>query len=427
MRFTVFSKRSSTLALALALGMGGVLSVTALEAPAAAQKKKKDGDEAAKPQYSKAFIAAYNPVQTQFDQGTDIAAVKAALPGMIAAVENNDDRFVAGNFTYAVGTKASDRSLQRQGIAMMLESGKVPAANQPQYNFLAGQYAYQDRDFSAARSYLEQAVALGYAENDPAALIAETYFAEDRFADGVTYLSQAIEAKRQAGQPVDEAWIKRGLAMAYNNQLDQQARDYAAMYVRDYPSDTSWGDAIGILYNTADVSGQDSLDLLRLARRVNGIRQANQYLEYVEQADPRKLPGEVVAVIDEGYSSGMLDRSNSFVSEARAEAARRVKIDETELPELARDARASNANLATVMAAGDAYLSYGRGAEAEEFYAKASAMSGANTPLVLTRMGIAQLDQGKYSEAEATFNKVQGARQAIANLWAIYATQQAGS
>ena len=427
MRFTVFSKRSSTLALALALGMGGVLSVTALEAPAAAQKKKKDGDEAAKPQYSKAFIAAYNPVQTQFDQGADIAAVKAALPGMIAAVENNDDRFVAGNFTYAVGTKASDRSLQRQGIAMMLESGKVPAANQPQYNFLAGQYAYQDRDFSAARSYLEQAVALGYAENDPAALIAETYFAEDRFADGITYLSQAIEAKRQAGQPVDEAWIKRGLAMAYNNQLDQQARDYAAMYVRDYPSDTSWGDAIGILYNTADVSGQDSLDLLRLARRVNGIRQANQYLEYVEQADPRKLPGEVVAVIDEGYSSGMLDRSNSFVSEARAEAARRVKIDETELPDLARDARASNANLATVMAAGDAYLSYGRGAEAEEFYAKASAMSGANTPLVLTRMGIAQLDQGKYSEAEATFNKVQGARQAIANLWAIYTTQQAGS
>ena len=41
MRFSVFSKRSSTLALALALGMGGVLSVTALEAPAAAQKKKK--------------------------------------------------------------------------------------------------------------------------------------------------------------------------------------------------------------------------------------------------------------------------------------------------------------------------------------------------------------------------------------------------
>ena len=310
---------------------------------------------------------------------------------------------------------------------MMLQSGKVPAESQPGYYLQAGQLAYQDEDWSAARTYFERAMELGYTENDLTPSIAETYFQEERFADGVTYLSQAIEAKRQAGQPVDEAWIRRGLAMAYNNQLDAQAREYSSMYVRDYPSATSWGDAIGILYNTSEIGGEDSLDLLRLARRVDGLRQSNQYLEYIDQADPRKLPGEVVAVIDEGYASGNLDRSNTFVSEARAEAAKRVKTDETELPELAKDARAANANLVTVMAAGNAFLSYGRAADAEEFFAKAATMPGANTPLVLTRMGIAQLDQGKYAEAEATFNRVEGARQAIANLWAIYTTQQAGS
>ncbi|KZY54706.1 hypothetical protein A3736_02345 [Erythrobacter sp. HI0063] len=426
MRFSVFSKRSSTLALALALGMGGVLSVTALEAPAAAQKKKKDDDKAAKPQYSKGFVAAYNPVQ-QLDKDGDVEAVKAALPGVIAAIENDDDRNVAGSLVYATGSKLSDTALRRQGLDMMLQSGKVPAESQPGYYLQAGQLAYQDEDWSAARTYFERAMELGYTENDLTPSIAETYFQEERFADGVTYLSQAIEAKRQAGQPVDEAWIRRGLAMAYNNQLDAQAREYSSMYVRDYPSATSWGDAIGILYNTSEIGGEDSLDLLRLARRVDGLRQSNQYLEYIDQADPRKLPGEVVAVIDEGYASGNLDRSNTFVSEARAEAAKRVKTDETELPELAKDARAANANLVTVMAAGNAFLSYGRAADAEEFFAKAATMPGANTPLVLTRMGIAQLDQGKYAEAEATFNRVEGARQAIANLWAIYTTQQAGS
>ena len=426
MRFSVFSKRSSTLALALALGMGGVLSVTALEAPAAAQKKKKDDDKAAKPQYSKGFVAAYNPVQ-QLDKDGDVEAVKAALPGVIAAVENDDDRNVAGSLVYATGSKLSDTAMRRQGLDMMLQSGKVPAESQPGYYLQAGQLAYQDEDWSAARTYFERAMELGYTENDLTPSIAETYFQEERFADGVTYLSQAIEAKRQAGQPVDEAWIRRGLAMAYNNQLDAQAREYSSMYVRDYPSATSWGDAIGILYNTSEIGGEDSLDLLRLARRVDGLRQSNQYLEYIDQADPRKLPGEVVAVIDEGYASGNLDRSNTFVSEARAEAAKRVKTDETELPELAKDARAANANLVTVMAAGNAFLSYGRAADAEEFFAKAATMPGANTPLVLTRMGIAQLDQGKYAEAEATFNRVEGARQAIANLWAIYTTQQAGS
>ena len=124
MRFSVFSKRSSTLALALALGMGGVLSVTALEAPAAAQKKKKDDDKAAKPQYSKGFVAAYNPVQ-QLDKDGDVEAVKAALPGVIAAVENDDDRNVAGSLVYATGSKLSDTALRRQGLDMMLQSGKA--------------------------------------------------------------------------------------------------------------------------------------------------------------------------------------------------------------------------------------------------------------------------------------------------------------
>ena len=58
-------------------------------------------------------------------------------------------------------------------------------------------------------------------------------------------------------------------------------------------------------------------------------------------------------------------------------------------------------------------------------YAKALPLAGANAPTVLTRMGIAQVDQGKFAEAETTFKRVEGARRAIANLWALYATQQA--
>ena len=53
-------------------------------------------------------------------------------------------------------------------------------------------------------------------------------------------------------------------------------------------------------------------------------------------------------------------------------------------------------------------------------------MSGVETPVVLTRLGIAQFDQGKYSEAGETFRKVEGARKDIANLWAIYAAQKGG-
>ena len=89
--------------------------------------------------------------------------------------------------------------------------------------------------------------------------------------------------------------------------------------------------------------------------------------------------------------------------------------------------RQSGATLATVMATGDTLLGLGRPADAETFYTKALSMPSADTAMVSTRLGIAQFDQGKFAEAEATFEKVEGPRAPIANLWAIYATQQGGS
>ena len=61
--------------------------------------------------------------------------------------------------------------------------------------------------------------------------------------------------------------------------------------------------------------------------------------------------------------------------------------------------------------------------DAEQFYTLALAKPGVDTGRVLTRLGIAQADQGKYAEAQATFAKVQGPRQPIAQLWALYAAQ----
>ncbi len=54
-------------------------------------------------------------------------------------------------------------------------------------------------------------------------------------------------------------------------------------------------------------------------------------------------------------------------------------------------------------------------------------MPGVDTAEVLNRLGIAQMEQGKYDEARNTFAQVQGARQAIARLWGVYAEQRGGA
>ena len=411
---------ASSLAMALALVAGGAMTATALEAPALAQKK-------AKPNYSKAFVAAYAPLQEALSAETpDPATVKAAIPAVVAAVENDDDRYAAGGAIVNAGQKFNDNALARQGLELMLASGKVPAEQVGPYNFMIGQVAYNAKEYATSRAALEAALAAGYTDNNPEAIIAETYFAENQDAEGLAYLAKAIEARKAAGQTVNEDWIKRGLAVAYRANMKPDAVKFANLYVSEYPSETSWRDAIAILLNTGGYDKPATLDLLRLGRRAGTLNDGRLYGEYVEAADYRRLPAEVVAVIDEGKSKGFLSDSDTYLADTRKQAADRAAADRADMDGLLTDARKSGASLATVMAAGDAMLSMNRPAEAEEFYLKASTMAGADTPMALTRLGIAQYDQGKYAEAQATFNRVEGARQAIANLWGVYSGQQGG-
>lgn len=401
------------------------LGVAGVSTPAMAQKKDKKEASAPKANYSKGFVAAYKPVEALANAPTpDLAAITAAVPGLVAASETKDDKVATGRLMFSVGQKAKDPALSLQGAEMVLSNGGA-GEQTGAFNMAAAQLAYNTKDYGKVRTYAQAAIDAGYTENDPQLLLAESYFAQNDYAGGLKYLSDTIAARKAAGQPVSEAWIKRGLSTAYNNKLNDDARRWALMYAQDFPNQASWGDAVAIAINTGNYQPPEMLDLLRLARATNTMRTRAQYLEYVDAADARKLPQEVITVLDAGVAAKMVDNNVQLVKDARKTATDRIAADKNELPSLQRDASSGSAKLVTVMAAADTMLSYGKFAEAETFYEKAAAMPGANVPLALTRQGIAETQQGKYDEAKATFAKVTGPRQTIANLWWLYATQKA--
>ncbi len=418
----------SQFALAIALAAGATLGVTALEAPAFAAKKDKKSKEteAPKANYSKGFVAAYSPINDLYQaEPKDNAAIIAGIPGMVAAVETPDDRFAAGNLLYSFGRATSDRALQRKGVDMMLESGKVPAEALGDYNFLAGQLAYQDKDWETSRTHLKAAIDTGYSSSDPQAIISETYFSQDKFAEGLEYLAAEINKRVLAGKDVDQAWLQRGIAISYKNGFAESAGAFARMNAKMFPSRDSWGDAIAIERNFNDFDSQETLDMMRLAKRTGSMRNERDYVDYIEVADARRLPGEVNSAVEQGLAAGLLNTSDVFVAESRSTAKARLNADQAELPALERDARKPTATAVTATAAGDAFLSYGKAAQAEEMYMIALTKAGADMPRVMTRLGIAQVDQGKIEEAKATFAKVTGNRAPIAKLWAVYADQKA--
>lgn len=354
-----------------------------------------------------------------------LSAEKAQLEAAFAAAGNPDDKFMAGNLALSLGQLAQDNGMQRRGLQAMVESGKTPAADIPRFNFYIGQFSYQMEDYATARAAFQAAISAGFTENDVGALLAEAYMADNQVAQGLNVLKQAIERRKASGDPAPVNWYRRGLGAAYKAQLLDQAADFSMGLVQAYPTNENWAGAITVVREIAKYPAQETLDLMRLMGRTNSYAEERDYVEYIQAADPRRLPGEALKVLQAGLAAGKLRSGDIFVKDAQTTANQRIGADRASLPGLERDARAANATAATVSGAGDAFLSYGEPAKAEEYYKSALGKPGVDTARVLTRLGIAQSDQGKYAEAQQTFARVEGPRKPLAQLWAIYAGQKA--
>ena len=187
----------STLALALALAGGAVATPALAQAPAAQ----------AQPEYkpSRGFGKLYEPLAAIANAAAgDHAAARAQLPTLVAAIENADDRFLAGNIQYILGVKLRDRALQQQGMELMLASGKATPEAAAEMNYFLGEWAYDAQQWARARQYLQAARAAGHADGNAEGLIVESYIKEGQVQQGLAYLEGLIEQRRAAGQP---AWV----------------------------------------------------------------------------------------------------------------------------------------------------------------------------------------------------------------------------
>lgn len=436
---TLFSrKRGSSLALAIALATGAAIAATAVIPAEASAQRNRDRDRNQEQEqndgggYSEAFRAAYVPLDEAVKvEGADVSALRPQLQALIPLLNTNDEKFAGGLLLYNASIKLNDPAMRLQGMESMLSSSSAPAESRGQFNFIAYQLAANAGDFAKARRYLQGAIDNNFTTEqvDRAALqisMFENYVSAGEYNAGFDYFNSSIASRKAEGLGVDEQWYRRGISVAYQNEVVPEVYDILSMWISDYPSDFSWRESINVTRNLNTFGNPELLDLFRLSRKVGVLSEASDYDYYVEAADPRRLPKEVKDVIEEGIASGVVNTGNLFISESLDTANSRIASDRADLPALERDANAADAGLRTVTAAGGAFLSYGEYAKAASFYERALNMPGVDTNEALTRLGIAQAGTGDYAAAKATFERVTGNRAPIANLWIAYAEQQMG-
>src|SRR5690606_19091332 len=93
---------------------------------------------------SRGFARVYQPLAEIANSETgDFASVRAQLPTLMAAVETADDRYMAGSISYVLGRKLQDRALERQGLEIMLASGKATPTAAAEISYFLGQWAFE--------------------------------------------------------------------------------------------------------------------------------------------------------------------------------------------------------------------------------------------------------------------------------------------
>jgi tetratricopeptide (TPR) repeat protein len=405
----------------LAFVIGGASMVAT---PSLAQEKiQKEASAPAGPALSKEERAALMPLQTAITAKNWAAAV-AALPAARAGASSVDARHILGQFLFSWGREAKDRALQSAGLELMIASGKIPAADLPQYYEGLAAIAKAADDKGKLATYYTKLVELK--PNDPHTLINFATIRQEarQTNEAVQLISRAITLQKRTGQAAPEIWYKYGLKLAYDGKMGPLAIKLSHDLLAAYPTAENWRDSLIIYREMSNLDNATTVDLQRLMRASQSFSGERDWYDFALRLDQAGLPGEAVAVLDDGSRLKMVDLNKAAFRELRALASRRVPEDKASVAGVEGKAMAAPTGTLALKTA-DVFLGYGEYDKAISLYRAALQKGSVDANVANIRLGIALALSGNRAEAETVFRAVTGARQELAGFWLLWLARSA--
>ena len=414
------TKSTSRLALGALLMLGGALAAVPADA-----KKAPPPPPAAPTVHqltlSKEERAALVPIQTAIT-AKDWAAASAALPAAQAAAQGPDAKYTLGQFMLQIGIGTNSDAVQAQAVNMMISSGAAPASNLVPLYSSQGALGVRLRNYQVAEAGFAKVVEL--TPNDPNALINLAKVEGDlrKPGEAIALIDRAIQAKRAAGQPIEENWYKYALKLAYDNRLAAPSLKVSRDLIAAYPTKENWRDALLIYRDLHTLDKGTNIDLMRLMRASKALAGERDWFELAQELDMTGLPGEGKAVLEEGVSLHMIDLTKGSFRDLMRAVSGRVAADRAALPGL--ETRAMGAATGTMaLSTADAYYGYGDYAKAVPLYRAALSKGSVDANAANLHLGMTLAAMGNRAEAEAAFRAVTGARSEVASFWLTWLAQ----
>jgi tetratricopeptide (TPR) repeat protein len=417
---------ASKIALVMA---GATLLAGTYATDAYAQRRNRDNQEqpaeAARPQVSRAFATAFQPVNTAITAG-DLATADAGLPALRAAATTPYELFVAAQTDFRIATAQSNAQRQLAALDAMVDSNGAPAADAPRVVMAAGQMAYNARDYGKAAQRFERAIALGSTADNLGILYLDSLLRSNQVDQGLGVARQQIAAAQSAGRPASEQVYSLTARALQEAGRTPELLEFLSARARAYPTAANLR-SLGIIFLQSQPDNRGvTLDVMRVLLEANALDDRRFFVEYAGAAVEEGLPNEAIAVVNAARAAGRTQSNDVTFNEILQSQNAKLAEDRASLAGSARRARdVPEARLATLT--GDAYMTYGQFPQALEMYALALTKSNADTNLLNTRIGLVRFRSGDMDGARQAFEAVQGPRATIASMWLGLISQRAAA
>ncbi|WLI90119.1 tetratricopeptide repeat protein [Massilia sp. R2A-15] len=216
------------------------------------------------------------------------------------------ETYVLDRMKVAYGSATGDEAMMTTALEAVVNSGRMPAADQAEFVLALGNSYYNAKNYAKAIEWFKR-----YQKESPtpqkaqAALIRAYYLSND-YATAKTMLVPVIAESEKSGQPPSQEDL-RLLGSAASKVKDE------AVYVSTleklvayYPTDELWTDLLHRAQSKPTFNAALDIDALRLMMVAEKQLAPEEYTELAELALRAGFPTEAKKAIDAGFAANVL-------------------------------------------------------------------------------------------------------------------------
>jgi tetratricopeptide (TPR) repeat protein len=380
---------------------------------------------------SSKLVAPLKAAQEAMQKQDWDTAIAKTLEAKAVPDQTPYDKYQIAEFLSFLYLKKEDYANAAGAYDDLLASEFLPADQLEDRLRVASTLNFQLKNYPKAAEYCKRWIeASGGTKPEPYALLGQTYYVQDDFANAAKQIDTAIEMSTKAGKPVTEQWLQ--LALSSYAELDDEAgiKKSLEQLLRQYPSPKYWDQMFTIIQNRRDSDDRTTMNLYRLMFDAGQLKRPDDYTELAQYTFEAGIPGESVKVLKQGFEKNLLSgKDEQRRKQLLADAQKQAESDQKSLPSLEKEAMAAKTGDADAVL-GIAYLSYDQYDKAIEALQRGLKKGGVKRPEEAQLMlGRALLKANRNADAVQAFGAIPKSSKLaeVANLWAIYAQKGAGT